>query len=76
MNLWCPRCNGTFFYYDKHGEKNVPDQQDTIVTDHMRCKNKSCNYEFNIEWFSFVREEWIRGMAESKAKFLKKIYVH
>ena len=72
MNIWCPNCGGTQFYYDKRGEQSSPDSDDTLVSDHMKCKNKSCNFEFHILWYSYVREEWIRLLAETKFKQYRK----
>lgn len=75
MNLWCPNCGSTQFYYDKQSESNLPgsnDPKDIVIEDHMKCKNKSCNYEFNISWFQYVRENWLRTFNESKFRQFKK----
>jgi hypothetical protein len=55
MNLYHPGCTGTSFFYntvDKQGEG-----ESAIVTDHMKCKK--CNFEFNIMWFDYIKNEWL-----------------
>ena len=67
MHLLCPNCGGTQFYYDKLSEQTDPnDPASIIIVDHMRCKNRPCSFEFNIMWFSYIREEWLQLFSETK----------
>ncbi len=68
MTIWCPQCNGLHFYHDKVSEVGEPGilPEEIVVKDHMKCKNRNCNYEFNIEWFAYVRDEWLRQFSEPK----------
>ncbi len=62
MNLWCPQCNNTSFVYEKTNSENSPEGM--IIHDHMRCKNRNCNYEFNIQWYDSIRSAWINATTE------------
>lgn len=66
MNLWCPQCGAKRFSYTKLAEMGSP----LIMKDRMKCKNPTCFYEFEIEWFETVRTEWIKEMAEARKQQL------
>lgn len=71
MNIWCPECGSTNFYNDKIEETESPTEQ-YIIKDRMKCKK--CGYAFTIEWFSYVREEWLRDAMDSRIlKFKKRV---
>lgn len=69
MNIWCPECGSTSFYNDKIEETESPTDQ-LIVKDKMKCKK--CAYEFTIEWYSYVREEWLREAVDFRIQKFKK----
>jgi len=63
MNLWCPKCNGTTFYYkpiDKPAGSSDTIEDELILMDEMKCRNRNCNYEFKIQWYTYVREQWLK----------------
>jgi hypothetical protein len=67
MNLWCPECGGTsFFYSTTNKQEDTNDSDLTIVTDHMKCK--SCNKEFNIDWYNYIRNDWV----EMQPRYIRK----
>jgi hypothetical protein len=57
MHIWCPQCDGTQFHL-------FPKTVTTSYLDHMRCKNRACNYEFDIEWLSFDRSSWMNDNVD------------
>lgn len=74
MNLWCPQCLSTKFSYEKINETELEGQ--AVIKDHMKCKNASCGYEFDIEWFEYLRAEWLRETSEHRFKLNKKKPFH
>lgn len=72
MNLWCPNCNGTQFYYEKLREVNTTEPGQIIVHDQMKCKNHSCGYEFQIEWYGYIREDWVRENMDQRIQKMKR----
>ena len=72
MNLWCPQCGSINFFHDKISEVgSIEEPEFIIISDRMRCKNKLCNFEFNISWYAYVRDEWLRFHAEKKKRYIR-----
>lgn len=51
MTIWCPTCDNETFNY-----QNVNFGAD-ICKDKLKCRK--CGYEFNIEWYSYIRSDWV-----------------
>lgn len=65
MNLWCPDCNGTSFFYNIIGEQNDP-ENGKIIVDHMKCRK--CNKEFDIQWYEYVRTAWVESLPRFRKR--------
>jgi hypothetical protein len=63
MNLWCPDCGSTSFFYNTVEKEEDKQEGMTIVTDHMKCKK--CNKEFNIKWYEYIRNSWLENQPKS-----------
>jgi hypothetical protein len=55
MTVFHPGCSSTNFFYNTISK--VGEGENAEVTDHLKCKK--CNYEFNITWYDYIRNEWL-----------------
>jgi C4-type Zn-finger protein len=66
MEIWCPECNNTTFYYSLVSTAAPTEGNPLIYNDHMKCKK--CGNEFDITWYQYVREGWIESQPRTFRK--------
>jgi hypothetical protein len=65
MTLFHPGCTSTAFFYNTIGKTG--EGENAEIVDHMKCKK--CNFEFDITWYDYIRNEWL---SENQPRIFKR----